>query len=167
MKVALYDFEISVPNDWKISIAPKAEYKSGMIAFKPTSNPDESVDLIWEELGKHAERSPTVDVFLEQYLSNMKNNRDIKSFESTTGSIITRGGHSFLPHEFTYSFKRYMRKGFTQHIIGMVMYDTHSNRFAIFYSKIDREKQQAGQEEARRRVINSLNCTCENPATEP
>jgi hypothetical protein len=164
MKVALYDFEVTVPNDWKIAIAPKAEYKSGMIALKPTSNSNESVDLIWEELAKHVERSPTVDVFLEQYFSNMKNSRDIKSFEATRGSVITRGGHSYLPHEFTYSFKRYMRKGFTQQIIGMVMYDTHSNRFAIFYAKIDKEKQQA-EEEARRLVINSLNCSCENPST--
>mgnify|MGYP001270302697 CR=1 FL=1 len=160
MKVTLYDFEVTIPNDWKIAIEPKSDYKSGMIAFKPTSNPNESVDLIWEDLAKRKEKSPDVESFMEQYFNSMKNNRDIKSFEATKGSLITRGGHSILPHEFSYSYKRYMRKGFTQQIIGMTMYDTHSNRFAVFYAKIDKEKGQP-EEEARRSAINSLNCTCE------
>jgi hypothetical protein len=160
MKVALYDFEVTIPNDWKIAIEPKSEYKSGMIAFKPTSNPNESIDLIWEELTKRLEKNPTIESFIDQYFSSMKSSRDITSFETTKGSVITRGEHSFLPHEFTYSYKRYMRKGFTQKVIGTAMYDKHSNRFAIFYAKIDKEKDQ-GEESARRSVIGSLNCACE------
>ena len=163
MKVALYDFEVTIPNDWKVAIEPKSEYKSGMIAFKPTSNPNESVDLIWEDLAKRKEKSPDLESFIEQYFSSMKSNRDITSFETTKGSLITRGSHSFLPHELTYSYKRYMRKGFTQQIIGMAMYDTHSNRFAVLYTKIDKVKGQ-GEEEARRLAINSLNCACESPS---
>lgn len=162
MKVALYDFEVTVPNDWRIAVEPKSEYKSGMIAFKPTSNPTESVDLIWEDLTKRIEKNPTVEGFMEQYFASMKSSRDITSFQANKGSVITRGEHSYLPHEFTYSYKRYMRKGFTQQIIGTVMYDKHSNRFAIFYSKINKEKGQA-EEDARKAVINSLNCTCESP----
>jgi hypothetical protein len=162
MKVSLYDFEVTVPNDWKIALEPKSGYASGMVAFKPTSNPNESVDLIWEDLAKRLEKNPTVESFMEQYFSSMKNSRDMQSFECTKGSIITRGEHSYLPHEFTYTYKRYMRKGFTQRIIGTALYDKHSNRFAIFYSKISKEKGQA-DEDARKAVVNSLNCSCENP----
>jgi hypothetical protein len=162
MKFSLYDFEVTIPKDWKLAIGPKTDYNAGTIAFKPTSNPNESLDLIWEDLAKHMEKSPTVEIFMEQYFSNMKKSPDIKSFDVTKGSVITRGEHSFLSHEFTYDFKRYMRKGFTQKIIGMAMYDLHSNRFAIFYAKVDLAKGQA-DEDLRRAAVNSLNCTCENP----
>ncbi len=161
MKFALYDFEATVPKEWKIAIEPKTVYASGMIAFKPTSNPNESVDLLWEDLAKHKEKSPDVESFMDAYFANMKKNPDMKSFEPTKGSVIVRGEHSFLPHEFTYTYKRYMRKGFQQKIIGMAMYDLHSNRFAIFYAKIDLEKGREN-EPTLRAAINSLNCTCAN-----
>jgi hypothetical protein len=160
MRFALYDFEVQAQKEWKVIIDKKAEYKSGMVAFKPTPNPNESLDLIWEDLTKHKEKSPDVETFMEQYFSNMKKNPDIKSFEPIKGEVIKRGEHSYLPHEFTYEFKRYMRRGFNQKIIGMTMYDLHSNRFAIFYAKIDLEKGQTN-EAMLREGINSLNCTCE------
>lgn len=163
MKFALYDLEVAVQKDWKVAIGPKTEYKAGMVAFKPSSNPNESLDLLWEDLTKHKEKSPDVQSFMEQYFSNMRKNPDMKSFEATKGEVITRGEHSFLPHEFTYTFKRYMRKGFAQKIIGIAMYDLHSNRFAIFYTKVDLEKGQAN-ESVLRAAISSLNCTCGDDA---
>lgn len=163
MRVALYDFEMTVPNDWKIAIEPKSEYKSGIVALKPTSNPNESVDLVWEELAKRIEKYPTVESFIEQYFNSMKGVRDVKNFQVSKGSVITRGGHSLLPHEFSYTYKRYMRKEFTQQVIGMAMYDTHSSRFAIIYAKIDKTKGQ-GEEASRRSVIDSFNCACETPS---
>lgn len=161
MKVALYDFEVCVPNEWKVVIGPKSEYKAGMVAFKPSSDPNETLDLIWEDLTKHKERNPDVEAFIENYFNNMRKNSEIKSFECKRGDVIRRGDHSFLPHEFTYLYKRYMRKAFDQKIIGMAMYDLHSNRFAIFYTKIDPKKGRA-DEEALRAAIGSLNCTCCN-----
>lgn len=166
MKFALYDLEVAVQKEWKVAIGPKTEYKSGMVAFKPSSNPNESLDLLWEDLTKHKEKNPNVESFMEQYFSNMKKNPDMKSFEVTKGEVITRGEHSFLPHEFTYTFKRYMRKGFAQKIIGISMYDLHSNRFAIFYTKIDTEKGHV-DEQALRAAISSLNCTCEDKIQTP
>lgn len=166
MKFAFYDLEVTVPKGWSIAFDPKTDYNAGIAALRPSTKSKDSLELHWGDLNIWKKKGPDVESFMEEYFNERKRDSDMKSFEVTKGQVIVRGEHNYLPHEFTYTFKRIMKKGFTQKIIGIAMYDLHSNRFGIFFSRID-PSQGDTDEASIRAVINSLNCTCDNETQNP
>ena len=157
MKFAIYDFEITVPKEWKIAIDKKSSYVSGMVGF--TTVKGTAADLIWENLDRYMSKHTSVEAFLENYFEGMKNNRNIKTIEINKGLTKTTNEHTFLPHEFRYDYKQPLSRGFSQKVIGVAMYDLHSNRFAIVFSRWDPNKENP-DEPSIREALGTFDCLC-------
>lgn len=157
MKFALYDFEMSIPNEWKLQIDRKSQYASGIISF---STPNGStLDIIWENLEKHRSKNPTIDDFLNNYIEEMKKNKNVKSVEFSKGPSIKTEDHEYLPHEFTYVYKQPFSRTISLRIVSKCLYCLHSNRFVIIYSRFDPKKENP-DEPAIRDAIKSFECLC-------
>lgn len=157
LRFALYDFEMQVPNDWKLSIDRKSQYGAGIMSF---STPHGStLDIIWENLEKHRSKSPTVEDFLNNYIEEMKKNKNVKSIDFTKESPTRTEEHESLPHEFTYVYKQPFSKAVSMKIVSKCLYCLHSNRFIIVYSRFDPKKENP-DEPVIRDAIKSFDCHC-------
>jgi len=162
MDFAYYDFVLTVPNEWRIITEKKSEYGRGQIAFLPPKDDKFSVDLLWENLDVYKSKGATVEAFIDNYFENLRKNRNIVDLETYKGELTKWEGHEMLYHEFKYTFKQMMRRGFTQHVVGIAIYDTHSNRFIISYAKIDPKKE--AYENTARDIIRTFHCNCSESA---
>jgi hypothetical protein len=161
MKFSYYDFNLTVPDDWKLLTEKKSEHGKGQVAFMPPKG-DTSVDLLWESLDLYKSKGATVEAFIDNYFENLKKNRSLIDLETYKGELVKYAEHEMLLHEFKYTFHQMLRRGFTQRVIGIAMYDTHANRFAILYCKINKGKE--GYENTVRDILKTFKCTCNETA---
>jgi len=157
MQFALYDFAATVPNDWNVYLDRKSSYEAGHVRFTTPSRTN--VDIVWAKLDEYKKRFPSVDAFLENYFDTMRKNRNVKTFEPTKGIERTTDEHTFLPHEFAYKHKAQLSRAFSQRIVGVALYDQHSDRFGIIYSRWDPDKENP-EEPAIRDAVKSFDCLC-------
>lgn len=162
MKFSCYDFNITIPNDWKVFIDnKKSQYGSGIISFATPKNI--TLDIVWENLDRHKAKASTVEAFISKYFDEMKKDRNIKSFDYVKGTPVVADEHEAIAHEFTYEYKRALSRGVKLKIIGLSMYCLHSNRFVILYSKSDPKKENP-YEAAIREAITTFHCSCNQNA---
>jgi hypothetical protein len=161
MKFAYYDFNLTVPDDWKLFTEKKSEHDKGLIAFT-TPKGDTSVDLAWESLDGYKSKGATVEAFIDNYFENLRKNRTLIDLETYKGELVKYPDHEMLLHEFKYTFRQMFRRSFTQRVIGIAMYDTRANRFSILYSKINKGKE--GYENTIRDILKTFKCTCNETA---
>jgi len=161
MKFSCYDFNVVVPNEWKVAIDKKSQYGSGIISIATSKGV--SLDIVWEDLDRYKAKAPTVEAFINNYFDEMKNNRNIKSLETVKGTPVAADEHEVLPHEFTYEYKQPLSRGVSLKIVGLSMYCLHSNRFVVVYSKMDPKKENP-DEAAIRDAMKTFGCSCNKNA---
>jgi len=161
MKFSCYDFDIVIPNEWKVAIDKKSQYGSGIISIATPKGV--TLDIVWENLERYKAKAPTVEAFLNNYFDEMKKNRNIKSLDVVKGNPVTANEHETFPHEFTYEYKPTLSRGATLKIIGLSMYCLHSNRFVVLYSKMDPKKENP-DDAAIREAIKTFECSCNKNA---
>lgn len=162
MKFSYYDFNLTVPDDWKLITEKKSERGKGQVAFMPPKG-DTSVDLLWESLDSYKTKGATVDAFIDNYFENLKKNGSLIDLETYKGELIKYAEHEMILHEFKYTYRQMLRRGFTQRVIGIAMYDTHTNRFAILYYKFNAAGKE-GYENTVRDILKTFKCTCNETA---
>jgi len=157
MKFAIYDFEMTLPNDFRVTVDKKSGYESGYINL--ASPAGAALNFVWENLDKHKSQFASVDAFVENSFNIMKKNKNVKEFNSKKDFLKSEMEHEYLPHEFSYTFKQPLSKGVSKKIIGLAMYDNHSNRFAIVYAQLNLDN--APKDEGSiKQMINSFECKC-------
>jgi hypothetical protein len=161
MRFSCYDFNVVMPNEWKVAIDKKSQYDKGIISFStPKGN---TLDIVWENLERYKVKAPSVEAFINSYFDDMKKNRNVKSLDYKKGFFVAADEHETLPHEFTYEYKPVLGRGVTMKIVGLSMYCLHSNRFVVMYSKMDPKKENP-DEAAVREAIGTFNCSCNKNA---
>lgn len=161
MKFSYYDFNLTVPDDWKLQTEKTSEHGKGGIAFMAPKG-GTSVDLLWESLDNYKSKGATVDAFIDNYFENLRKKGHLTDLETYKGELVKYADHEMLLHEFKYTIPQLLRRGYLQRVIGIAMYDTHANRFAILYCKINKDKE--GYENTVRDILKTFKCTCNETA---
>jgi len=161
MKFSYYNFNLTVPDDWKLLTEKKSEHGKGQVAFMPPKG-GMSLDLVWESLDMHRLQGSTVEAFIDNYFENLRKNKSYINVETYKGELVKYADHEMLLHEFKYTILQFLRKGSPQRVIGIVMYDNHANRIAYLYCKINKDKE--GYENTVRDILKTFKCTCNETA---
>jgi hypothetical protein len=157
MKFAIYDLETRIPSNWTITLDRRSVYTGGAAAIMtPNKN---NMQLYWDRLEKYTGKNPSVESYIGDYFERMKNTKSVKTFETSKGILRSEDEHEILPHEFNYVNKPALGRSTSKRVMGALMYDKHSNRFAILYSSWDATKENP-DESAIKEAIRTFECRC-------
>lgn len=161
MKFAIYDFEMNIPSDWSVNLDRRSKYGSGNTAITTTNRGN--MQMLWDNLDKYKEKYPSVEAYIDSYFERMQRNKSVKNFETSKGMLRSEEEHNVLPHEFSYTIRNTFGRTASRKVRGVLIYDNHSNRFAILYNSWDSAKENP-DENAIKEVLRTFECRC-NKAT--